>query len=330
MTTDRIRLLNDVQTMVSTICPDVDTTKLALRMEEILSNYNTSWRTHEQLSNDIPEKATLFLSSMKIEGLSEITLEDYESELRLFAVHCSKAVSQITTFDIRNYLASLDGIMASTVGKKLSVLKSFFGWLVREEVLLRDPTKKVKIPKKPKRLPRSLSVEELEIVRESCATLRERALVEVMYSTGCRLSEIANLKISDINMQSMSTRVVGKGDVERHVYLSYKSLYHLRKYLDKRADDCEYLFVSVRKPIRQLSNASIQREIRIIEGRADISKKITPHVLRHTFAQLSTDAGIDLSDLQQLLGHSNPATTLTYAMVSEERKQQAHKRYHVQ
>ena len=107
-------------------------------------------------------------------------------------------------------------------------------------------------------------------------------------------------------------------------------MYHLKKYLTSRLDDSDYLFVTSRKPIGQMSNASIQREIRIIEERAGITKKITPHVLRHTFAQLSTDAGIDLSDLQQLLGHSNPATTLTYSQVSEERKQQAHKRYHMQ
>lgn len=330
MAQDKLRLLNEVQSLVGTICPDVDITKLTLRMEEVLSNYETHRKSYEELSEDIPEKVQMFISAMKIEGLSELTLEDYRIELGLFSAYCKKAVAQVTTSDIRNYLASLEGIMTSTLGKKLSVLKSFFGWLVREEVLLRDPTSKVKLPKKAKRLPKSLSVEELEIVRESCETLRERALIEVMYSTGCRLSEVANLKRSDINMQTMSARVVGKGDKERHVYLSSKAMYHLRKYLMDRLDDCEYLFVTVRKPIRQMSNASIQREIRIIEDRANINKKLTPHVFRHTFAQLSTDAGIDLSDLQQLMGHSNPATTLTYSMVSEERKQQAHRRYHVQ
>lgn len=330
MAQDKLRLLNEVQSLVGTICPDVDITKLTLRMEEVLSNYETHRKSFEQISEDIPEKASMFLSAMKIEGLSETTLKDYQTELRLFSMFCKKAVAQVTTIDIRNYLASLEGIMSSTTGKKLSVLKSFFGWLVREEVLLKNPTSKVKLPKKPKRLPKSLSVEELEIVRESCETLRERALVEVMYSTGCRLSEIAGLKRSDINIQAMSARVIGKGDKERHVYLSSKAMYHLRKYLMNRLDDCEYLFVTARKPIRQMSNASIQREIRLIEARSEISKKLTPHTFRHTFAQLSTDAGIDLSDLQQLMGHSNPGTTLTYAAVSEERKQQAHKRYHMQ
>lgn len=330
MAQDKLRLLNEVQSLVGTICPEVDINKLTIRMEEVLSNYDIHRKSFDEISQDIPEKVSMFISAMKIEGLSELTLDDYRIELGLFSEHCKKAIAQVSTIDIRNYLGSLEGIMSSTLGKKLSVLKSFFGWLVREEVLLRDPTSKVKLPKKPKRLPKSLSVEELEVVRESCSTLRERALIEVMYSTGCRLSEVSNLRRSDINMQAMNARVVGKGDKERHVYLSYKSMYHLKKYLMSRLDDSDYLFVTSRKPIRQMSNASIQREIRIIEERAGITKKITPHVLRHTFAQLSTDAGIDLSDLQQLLGHSNPATTLTYSQVSEERKQQAHKRYHMQ
>lgn len=329
MTQDKLRLLNDVQSLVGTICPDVDINKLTIRMEEVLSNYEATRKTYEQLGEDLPEKVDMFISAMKIEGLSDLTIMDYQLELSLFTKHCKKAATQVTTIDIRSYLSSLDGIMSSTVGKKLSVLKSFFGWLVREEVLLRDPTIKVKLPKKPKRLPKSLTVEELEIVRDSCRTYRERALIEVMYSTGCRLSEVSNMKRSDINTQSMSVKVIGKGDKERHVYLSSKAMYHLQKYLMNRLDDCDYLFVTIRKPIRKMSDDSIQLEIRKIEKRSNIDKKISPHTFRHTFAQLSMDAGIDLADLQQLLGHSNPATSLMYSAVSEERKQQAHRRFHV-
>lgn len=158
MAQDKLRLLNEVQSLVGTICPDVDITKLTLRIEEVLSNYETHRKSFEQISEDIPEKVAMFLSAMKIEGLSETTLKDYDTELRLFSKFCKKAVAQVTTIDIRNYLASLEGIMSSTTGKKLSVLKSFFGWLVREEVLLKNPTSKVKLPKKPKRLPKSLSI----------------------------------------------------------------------------------------------------------------------------------------------------------------------------
>jgi integrase/recombinase XerD len=272
----------------------------------------------------------LYLASKKIEGLSLKTLKGYKSELRLFTDYCQKPTALVNAADIRGFLASFESAKMSTIGQKLSVLKSFFAWMVKEEILLRDPTAKVNPPKKPKRLPKALSIEELEIVRESCKTLRQRTLLEVFYSTGCRLSEIAGMNKNDINIQSMSLKVVGKGNKERIVYLSFKALFHLKKYLNSRNDDCNALFVTERKPYRRMGNLAVQREIDKIEKVANISKKLHPHVLRHTYATLSMDAGIELADLQQLLGHSNPGTTMIYANVSEERKQQAFKKFHVQ
>jgi site-specific recombinase XerD len=330
MINDTGRLSNDLQVVFSTLAPDIELNDLEVRLEEVLSNYEIHRKTLKDIENDLIEKIEIFLSSRKIEGLSELTLEGYKLELTMFANYINKAVVQITTSDIRTFLAHNKTWMISTVDRKLSVLKSFFGWLVREEMLLRDPTAKIKAPKKPKRLPKALSIEELEIVRESCETLRERALMEAMYSTGCRLSEIMNMKKSDINMQEMSINVIGKGDKERIVYLSIKALHQLKKYLISRGDDCEYLFVTERKPIRKMSDRNIERIIDKIEERANISTKLTPHTFRHTFATLAMENGADLADVQQLLGHEDPATSQIYAVVSEERKKQAHKRFHVQ
>jgi integrase/recombinase XerD len=330
MTNDTARLANDLFVVMSTLAPDIETNKLEIRLEEVLSNYDIQRRTLKEIENDLKDKIEVFLASRKIEGLSERTLDNYKMELKMFSQTVNKACAHITTSDIRMYLASNKNWMISTVDTKLSVLKTFFSWLVKEEMLLRDPTAKIKAPKKPKRLPKALTVEELEIVRESCDTLRERALMEVMYSTGCRLSEIMNMKIKDINKQEMSLHVIGKGNKERIVYLSFKSMHHLRKYLKSRKDDCEYLFVTERRPARQMTNRTIERIIDKIQSRAALTKKLTPHVFRHTFATLAMENGADLADVQQLLGHEDPSTTLVYSHVSEERKKQAHKKYHVQ
>lgn len=327
---DTARLMNDLEVVISTLSLDVDRNKLVVRLEEVLSNYQIQRKTEVDIENDLQEKIDLFLSARTIEGLAEKTLKGYKIELGLFAKEIDKPTVQITTSDIRKYLSSNTKWMISTVDRKLSALKTFFGWLVKEEVLLRDPSAKINPPKKPKRLPKGLSVEELEVVREACKTLRERALMEVMYSTGCRLSEIQNMKINDINLQEMSLHVIGKGDKERIVYLSFKCLHHLRKYLKSRIDECEFLFVTERKPHRKMSTRNIERIIDKIEQRAKISKKLTPHTFRHTKATLMMDSGADLADVQHILGHVNPSTTLVYAHVSEERKKQAHKRYHVQ
>jgi integrase/recombinase XerD len=330
MINDTARLANDLLVVVSTLSPDIDLQVLPVRLEEILCNYEIKRKTEKEIENDLQDKIEIFLASRKIEGLSDKTLDNYKMELKMFSQTVNKACAHITTSDIRMYLASNKKWMISTVDTKLSVLKTFFSWLVKEEMLLRDPTAKIKAPKKPKLLPKALTVEELEIVRESCETLRERAIMEVMYSTGCRLSEIMNMKIKDINKQEMSLHVIGKGNKERIVYLSFKSMHHLRRYLKSRADECEYLFVTERRPARKMTNRTIERIIDKIQARAGLSKKLTPHVFRHTFATLAMENGADLADVQQLLGHEDPSTTLVYSHVSEERKKQAHKKFHVQ
>lgn len=330
MINDTARLANDLLVIVSTLAPEIDLQVLPVRLEEVLSNYEIHRKTQQDIENDLQEKIDVFLSARTVEGLSQLTIDGYKMELGLFANFVNKAVVQITTSDIRKYLASNKTWMISTVDRKLSVLKTFFGWLVKEEMLLRDPSAKINAPKKPKRLPKSLTIEELEIVRDSCETLRERALIEVMYSTACRLSEVKEMKISDIHSQDMSLHVVGKGDKERIVYLSIKSMHQLRKYLNSRNDECEYLFVTERKPYRKMSSRAIERVVEKIETRANISKKLTPHVFRHTFATLAMENGADLADVQQLLGHEDPSTTLVYSHVSEERKKNAHKKFHVQ
>lgn len=329
MVNDAARLVTDVRVVVEMLCPDVNLKKLALRLEEVFSNYKIQRKTTEDISLDMPEKIDMFIYARKLEGLSDLTLEDYERELRIFSNFVNKAVTQVTTSDIRKYLSSNKDNMMSTVSKKLSTLKAFFGWLVREELLLRDPTTKINTPKTPKRLPKGLSIEELELVRESCETLRRRAIVEVFYSTGCRLSELANLKITDVDMQSMSAKVIGKGNKERIVYLSFKCLYHLNKYLNSRDDDCEYIFVTERRPIRKMSNRAIQSDLNNINKKVELSKKLTPHVMRHTLANNLLNNGADLADVQQILGHEDPGTTLVYATVSEERKRRAFEQFHV-
>ncbi|WP_069201764.1 tyrosine-type recombinase/integrase [Bacillus niameyensis] len=334
MINDVARLMMDLNVVTSIVAPDIDEVKLMHRLEEVLSNYEIKRKTELDIEDDTSEKVDMFLSAKQIEGLSGLTLEGYMLELRLFCKFVKKGVVQITTSDIRAYLASNKKWQPGTVDRKLSVIKSFFGWLVEEELLLRNPSSKIKSPKKPKRLLKALTVDELEMVRESCETYRERALVEVLYSTGCRLSEIANMKISDINYQDKSATIIGKGDEERRVYLTFKALHHLNNYLNTRKEplegDSDYVFIRERRPFNQLTGRSIQRAIDKIENRAKLSKKLTPHTFRHTKASLMMENGAELADVQHILGHKNPSTTLIYAHVSEERKRQAHKRYHAQ
>ncbi|GAB6170891.1 tyrosine-type recombinase/integrase [Paradesulfitobacterium aromaticivorans] len=323
-------MLEQVTSAVSVSCPTLDKQELQNSLTGIFAQYDIKPAPLPNGHPDLAAKIKLFLAGKRLEGLSELTLKGYALDLRIFAEHVQKATVDITTADIRAYLGEFNGLKTSSLSGKLSVLKSFFGWLTSEEILPRDPSRKIKPPKKEKRMPKALTIEELEMIREACKTPRERAMIEVYYATGARLSEVQRLNRDDIDWQTMSVRVIGKGNKERTVYLSFKATYHLKKYLMRRTDDEPALFITERQPYRRLSNRGIQREIKIIAERSGVKKNVHPHVLRHTFATLLLNNGADLVSVQGLLGHEDPATTQIYAQVTDEKRKSAHKQFLVQ
>ncbi|HWI50235.1 MAG TPA: tyrosine-type recombinase/integrase, partial [Rummeliibacillus sp.] len=236
-------LISEIVGYISELVPiNVEQTKN--KLSGIFAKYHITKVEQNDIHPDLTEKSKIFLASKKLEGLSLITLDSYKIELRVFSEYVKKRVEDITTSDIRIYLGKFENLKLSSISRKLSVIKSFFSWLAAEEFIQRDPTTKIKPPKKEKRLPKALSIEELEMLREGCKTKRQRAFIEILYATGCRLSEVHQLNKTDIDIQSMSTKVIGKGNKEREVYLSFKAMYHFKKYLESRDDECEALFVT--------------------------------------------------------------------------------------
>jgi integrase/recombinase XerD len=324
------QVLSDLVAALKELYPNIEVEKTKNKLSTVLSEYYIQRVELGEVHPDLEDKIKLFISAKKLEGLSSITLDNYLMELSMFADIVKKKAEDIATADVRMYLSQDGTLKMSTIRKKLSVLKSFFSWLASEEYIKRDPTTKLKAPKDEYRLPKSLSIEELEMLRESCDTVRRRAFLEILYATGCRLSEVHGLDKADINLQNMSTLVIGKGDKQREVYFSIRAMYHLGKYIKGRNDNCEALMVTERKPHRRLSKRGIQREIEIIAQKAGLQDKVSPHVLRHTFATLTLNNGAELVAIQELLGHSSPDTTLRYAKITHERKREQHKKYLIQ
>lgn len=324
------QLLSQITHSLFVSFPGTNLSDMKASLSEIIANFDIKLIDSDQPHPDIQEKIELFLSGKQLEGLSKITLKNYLLHLKKFAEHIKKKVEDVSTADIRVYLGHYKDQKTSTLSTKLSVLKSFFGWLTAEEILPRDPTARIKPPKKEKRLPKALSIEELEMMREACKTVRQRTMLEALYATGCRLSEVHDLDRSDIEFNTQSCRVIGKGNKEREVYFSFKAIYHLKKYLKGRMDIVPALIITERQPYRRLSHRGIQREISIIAKCAGIQRKVSPHTLRHTFATLTLNNGADLVAVQELLGHENPATTQIYASISAERKREQHKKHLVQ
>ena len=155
--------------------------------------------------------------------------------------------------------------------------------------------------------------EEVEKLRMACADVRERAILEMLLATGCRLSELIGMNIEDLNFKDNSIRVIGKGNKERIVFFNPRTKVHLDKYLENRKGNSEALFVGSRKPYNRLGSRAVEKIINKIATRAGFDKAVFPHLFRHTMASLGLQAGANIVAIQSLLGHSSVTTTERYA-----------------
>ena len=324
-------LVEQVIDEVEEVCgKEVDRHKLEARISAVMSLYDIQPKKPAAGHPDVIQHVEQYLSSIKLSGFSSYTIDNYERHLRHFTENVVRPVKEIATQDIRSYLADFNHLKPRSMATKMWSLKAFFTWLVEEDILEVNPMRKIKPPKLEKPLPKALSIEELELLREFCQTPRERAFIEVFYSTGGRLEEVQQANKKDVNWQESSLRVLGKGNKERDVFLSVRAKYHLQRYLDTRGDDCEALFVTVRKPYRRLCKRVYQKDIKRIAERAGIEKDVHPHVLRHTFATLTLNNGAEMSVIQELLGHASPTSTQRYAQVTDQRRKETHKKHLIQ
>lgn len=269
----------------------------------------------------------IYLAVKRLDGLSEKTLQNYKYNLEIFASHLIKPLATINAMDLRMYLAARCKKMKSTsVNGQISILKSFFSWLANEEYIPKNPTVMIKRTKEPKRLRHAMSEEEVELLRQGCKSDREKALIEFLISTGCRLSEVVGVDVSDVNWFEQSLHVIGKGDKERKVYFSIKTKILLKKYLATRKDTNPALFVTSKAPYGRLGGRSVEREIKKIAARTEIDKSVYPHLFRHSFATHKLNSGMPLPVIQNLMGHEDSATTLIYAEISQENIKHEYKR----
>ena len=322
-----IRMLSDLQEEY----PNINNLKVKYILEQNLKDYLLVTNETSLMISDLPEKITYFLGVKKLDGLSEKSLEGYFYELKMFGKYVNKPVSQITVNDLRYYLTVIQKekhYEDITINNKISILKSFFGTLHEEEIIPKNPSVRLKtLDVDVNNLREPLNGEELEKLRNACKDIREKCLVEVFFSTGCRLSEIVKLNKSDINWSEKSTIVNGKGNKNRTVFFSVKCKLYLQEYLNSRIDDNESLFVSEREPHDKLGKSGIEKIFKKIKNRTDIKTKISPHVLRHTRATQALSRGMDIVDISKLLGHSSVKTTEIYSKVDTSKLKYKYEQY---
>lgn len=277
----------------------------------------------------IPGAVKVYLIVKKTEGLSDGTLKNYARVLKSFFLWSRKPVEEVTANDIRMYLYEYKRarpISDRTLDKYREIICWFFGWAREEEYIARDPSKAVKAIKHETKERQSLTQVELEYMRMACQSPRERAILEFAYSTGCRVSEMAGVKLSDIDWGNSSVHLFGKGKKHRTSFINAKAEVALREYISTRNDNVEYLFVSERKPHAPLKKNMLEAIIREVGHRSNVRKRVTPHILRHTCATQAVNSGMPIEDVSKLLGHSSVNTTMIYAKVSTAKVKSEHLR----
>ena len=301
-------------------------------LDQSAANYDFVTRCTDLIVTDgLPEIVRLYIATKSISNIKKGTLDNYYSLLKIFFQTVKKPLDQITATDIRLFLAwykNTRKVKDSTLDGKRIILHSFFEWCVDEDQLRRNPMRHVDPIRvaDPERLP--MTAVELETVRKSCKTLREKALVDFLYSTAARVSEVCAMDISDVNFREHTVHIRhGKGDKGRTTFLNAESEVSLMAYLYSRKDNSPVLFAPVRGEVKHLNKKTIEEEIRRIVSRCEISVHVTPHIFRHTAASLALQRGMPIEQVQKFLGHARIQTTLRYAKVLDFEVKLNHQKY---
>lgn len=304
-------------------------------LQVFASNYDINQReTHVvPYQSNIPDCYRVYMVAKKIEGMSPESMKTYNFYLTDFFEHINRPFEQVTTNDIRIYLYETQkrtGISNRTLDGKRLVINTFMDWCWKEGYIPNNPCASIK-PIKFEEKPREpLSNMELEIVRDACENYRDKAIIELFYSTGCRLSEMVNLKISDIDFTSKEVHLFGKGSKHRTSYLNAKAEYMLKKYFElerPKESISDSVFVIFRKPYNEMHKESIYARIKAIQKRSGIERSLFPHLLRHTMATDALNRGMNVAEVKEILGHEKLDTTMIYAKISHDSVKFNHKRY---
>ncbi len=287
------------------------------------------------------ESLSKFLDYLTVErGLSRNTVRSYERDLRRYVEFIkAKKLGAVAPSDVVSFLSHLDaaGLSAPSVARCLAAVRGFHKFLLTEGLAETDPTVNLETPRGWKRLPKTLSAAEVEsLLRQpdpaTAIGLRDKAMLELLYASGLRVSELVGLRLRDVNLERGFLVVIGKGSKERAVPMGESAVSSLEAYLDGSrrqllgGRESDHVFISSQK--RVITRQMFWERIKFYAAKAGIKSPVSPHTLRHSFATHLLDNGADLRAVQAMLGHSDISTTQIYTHVSRERLRKIHEKYH--
>ena len=351
------QLENELVIALMPFLKDINERDLKLRITMVLSGYDVS-KTERALTvyeGDMNEQILMrFLSAKIAQGCSKKTVGFYRNSIRMTLEKIGKPYMDVTADDIRMYMAVRiykDKVTKTTCNNERRNLSAFYGWLQREEILLKNPMVKVDAVKVTKKKKKAFEQMEIEKIRDACRTRRETAFVEVLLSTWARVSEVVQIRVDDIKGDHLI--VHGKGDKDREVYLNAKAILAVQNYLSERIDTNPFLFPRAKyagnikamanghprsmqnqwytdptliDDVRRMDAGTLESVIRAIGNRAGVPNT-HPHRFRRTGATMALRNGMPLIQVSKLLGHENIGTTQIYLDISDEELAQSHKKY---
>ena len=272
-------------------------------------------------------------------GLSNKTKDSYTNDLNIYKNFLTSKkiedIKDITSDDIKEFIKLRNNEEISTVAHNLTVIKNFHKYLLKQNLTSKDVSLFIDRPKLRKTLPKTLSIEDidklLDIKLNTEFDYRNKAMLELMYGTGLRVSELVSLTVNDIDLTNCIIRVMGKGSKEREIPLGEFSIYYLTLYLDKRKTmlkgyNEEALFVNNHG--KKMTRQGFFKNLKKILKEKGLNDEISPHTLRHSFATHLLNRGADLRSIQEMLGHSDISTTKIYTHISDDKVSKDYKKYH--
>ena len=321
-------LINQVLQAMSKTLGNQEIERLKDVLEITFSNVEIFEKTGSDAVIDMSVIKT-FLSAKRVEGCSEKSMRYYESTIRNALATVGKNVKDVSTDDLRQYLDEYQqrsGASRVTVDNIRRILSSFFAWLEEEFYIVKSPVRRIHKVKTGKVVKETYSDEALEMMRDSCETTRDLAMIDILASTGMRVGELVKLNRSDVDFQNRECIVTGKGNKQRIVYFDARTKIHLQNYLRERKDTNDALFVTLLAPFNRLQISGVEIRLRHI-GKDLNMTKVHPHKFRRTLATMAIDKGMPIEQVQHLLGHQSLDTTLQYAMVNQANVKMSHRKF---
>ena len=273
-------------------------------------------------------------------GLSDKTKDSYYNDLEVYKLFLNdngiNNVTDINSDHIKKFLKYRNDEETTTIAHNLTVIKNFHSYLLKENIVKNNVSEFIERPKLRKALPKSLSVEDvdllLDIKLDSPFDYRNKAMLELMYGCGLRVSELVNLEINDVDMTNCVIRILGKGSKERDIPLGEYSIYYLKAYLDRRNEllkgrPCDKVFLNNHG--LGMTRQGFFKNLKSLLKEKGLNPDVSPHTLRHSFATHLINRGADLRSIQEMLGHSDISTTKIYTRVTDEKVINDYNTYHL-